>query len=68
MWNVMKLDIGCGEIKKGDIGLDFRRTKFVDVIADARMLPFKSESFEHVYSSAVIEHFSHLVDTGFEKA
>ncbi len=53
------LDIGCGENKKGEIRLDLRRTKSVTIIADARMLPFKAESFDHVYSSAVIEHFSH---------
>jgi predicted SAM-dependent methyltransferase len=55
----MKLDIGCGEIKRGDIGLDFRRTKYVNIIADARYLPFKDQAFDHVSSSEVIEHFSH---------
>jgi predicted SAM-dependent methyltransferase len=53
------LDIGCGQTKKGNIGIDLRRTKYVDVLADARLLPFQSESFDGVYSSAVIEHFSH---------
>lgn len=55
----MILDVGCGENKKGNIGVDLRRSKFVDVIADARMLPFKSEAFDKVYSAALIEHFSH---------
>lgn len=56
----MMLDIGCGEnLKKGDIGLDFRKTSPVDVVADARMLPFRDESFDHVYSSHLIEHVSH---------
>ena len=56
----MMLDMGCGESpKKGDIGLDVRKTTSVDVVADARMLPFKHESFDHVYSSHLIEHFSH---------
>lgn len=55
----MILDIGCGETKKGDICVDLRKTKSVDVVADARMLPFKGASFDHVYSAAVIEHFSH---------
>jgi len=56
----MMLDIGCGEnLKKGDIGLDFRKTSSVDIVADARMLPFKNGSFDHVYSSHLIEHFSH---------
>jgi len=56
----MILDIGCGEgLKKGDIGLDFRKASSVDVVADARMLPFKGESFDRAYSSHLIEHFSH---------
>jgi predicted SAM-dependent methyltransferase len=46
------LDIGCGDNKRmGFIG--------VDVIADARKLPFRDCSFDHVYSSHLIEHFSH---------
>lgn len=55
----MILDVGCGEMKRGDIGVDLRKTEFVDIIADARQLPLKTESFDQVYSSAVIEHFSH---------
>ena len=55
----MILDIGCGETKKGDVGIDLRKSPFVDVVADARRLPFRAEAFDHVYSSAVIEHFSH---------
>ena len=53
------LDIGCGESKKGDIGLDLRRLDAVDIVADARNLPFRDESFDSVYSSDTIEHFSH---------
>ena len=41
------------------IGVDLRKTESVDVVADARMLPFKNETFDYVYSSHVIEHFSH---------
>jgi predicted SAM-dependent methyltransferase len=56
----MMLDVGCGESqKKGGIGLDFRKTSSVDIVGDARMLPFKDESFDHVYCSHLIEHFSH---------
>ena len=55
----VKLDIGCGEGKKGDIGVDIRKTESVDIVADAHMLPFKTEAFDQVYSSAVIEHFGH---------
>jgi predicted SAM-dependent methyltransferase len=54
----MILDIGCGETKKGDIGVDLQKTKCADVVADAQKLPFKNESFDQVYSSAVIEHFT----------
>jgi len=54
------LDIGCGDNKRmGFIGVDIRRTKVVDVIADARKLPFRDCSFDHVHSSHLIEHFSH---------
>lgn len=56
----MMLDIGCGKNKKrGCIGLDLRKTGSVDVVADARKLPFKDEAFNYVYSSHLIEHFSH---------
>ena len=45
---MLVLDIGCGENKlEGAIGID------------ARYLPFKDEVFDHVYSSHLIEHFSH---------
>lgn len=61
--NAMKgltLDIGCDESKReGAIGVDFRKTSSVDVVADAHWLPFINESFGHVYSSHLIEHFSH---------
>ena len=54
------LDIACGENKKkGAIGLDTRKIDTVDIVADGRMLPFRDESFNHVYSSHLIEHFSH---------
>lgn len=55
----MILDVGCGEFVKADIRVDFRKTKCVNVIADARKLPFRAESFDKVRSSDVIEHFSH---------
>ena len=54
------LDIGCGKNKKEcAIGLDFRKNSSADIIADAHQLPFRNESFNHVYSSHLIEHFSH---------
>jgi SAM-dependent methyltransferase len=54
------LDIGCGENKRaGLIGIDFRKSVTPDVVADARMLPFRDELFNYAFSSHVIEHFSH---------
>ena len=54
------IDIGCGEKKvDGAIGLDRRKTRSIDIIGDATMLPFKSNSFDKVYSAHTIEHFSH---------
>lgn len=53
------LDIGCGENKKGDVGIDFRKIKGVDIVAHAEFLPIRTESIDHVFSSHVIEHFSH---------
>jgi len=58
--SLLILDIGCGDRKiESAIGLDIRRTKDANIIADARYLPFKNEVFDHVYSSHLIEHFSH---------
>lgn len=56
------LEIGCGEKKEytNSIGLDARKLKDVDIVADARKLPFENDYFDHVYSSHTIEHFSHL--------
>jgi len=59
-FNKLGLDIGCGETKQsGFLGLDFRVTFIVDILADAHMLPFRDEIFDHVFSSHTIEHFSH---------
>lgn len=54
-------DIGCGyrKIFDGPIGIDIRRTAKTDILADARKLSFKDGCFNHIYSSHVIEHFSH---------
>jgi predicted SAM-dependent methyltransferase len=54
------LDIGCGDNKQANtIGVDFRATSAVDVIADARALPFRKESLRYIFSSHIIEHFGH---------
>lgn len=57
---LLGVEIGCGHDKReGMIGLDLRRTPVTDIVADARVLPFKSEIFHHVSSSHCIEHISH---------
>ena len=57
---MFRIDIGCGDSKRvGFVGVDVRKTKAVDVIADARKLPFRDSCFNYVYSSHLIEHFSH---------
>jgi predicted SAM-dependent methyltransferase len=57
---MLMLDIGCGESKKeGAIGIDLRKMVSVDIVADARLLLFRDDSFNYVYSSHLIEHFSH---------
>ena len=53
----MKLDLGCGNKKDGDIGLDFHRTPAVDVQASLLGgLPFRDEVFHRVASHQVLEH------------
>lgn len=51
------IDIGCGEKPRGKIGVDVRPNTIVDVVADARELPFNPEVAAEVYMSDVIEHF-----------
>ena len=55
------LEIGVGNNKKmsGSLGVDVRKTLNVDVISDARHLPFKTSSIDILYSAHTIEHFSH---------
>lgn len=57
------LEIGCGEKREypNSITLDVRKTPQVDIIADARALPFKDGSVDYLFNSHVIEHFSHIV-------
>ncbi|MBT3233105.1 MAG: class I SAM-dependent methyltransferase [Calditrichaeota bacterium] len=53
----MKLDLGCSYHKKaGYIGVDILRAEDVEVVADARCLPFKDSSIDGIFSSHCIEH------------
>jgi predicted SAM-dependent methyltransferase len=59
---VLMLDIGCGERKiPGALGIDIRKTKGIDVVSDAKNLPFRDEVFDVIYSSMLIEHISHML-------
>lgn len=53
------LDVGCGDIAKGDVNIDIYVPKPLPqnfVLASAELLPFKDNSFDTVRSAYVIEH------------
>lgn len=53
------LDIGCGEVPKGDVNIDIyvpQRLPQNFVLASAEYLPFRDRAFEVVRSSYVLEH------------
>jgi len=52
----MKLDIGCGKRKLGNINIDLDRKCKPNIIADAHHLPFKPNLFNKIYCFEVIEH------------
>lgn len=55
----MNLNLGCGNTRYEDtINLDILNCSMinVDIIANAKMIPFKDESFEKVFLFQVIEH------------
>lgn len=50
------IDIGCGEVKRGDIGIDITLTNSTDIVCSVYDLPFKSESFNEAHAFEVLEH------------
>ena len=50
------LNVGCGEQKRGDIGIDLKLTSQVDVAADAHNLPLRSGIFNKCLAYALLEH------------
>ncbi|MEK6958875.1 MAG: methyltransferase domain-containing protein [archaeon] len=54
---VKKLEIGCGnKPKEGYAHFDIRPLEGVDVVGDARKLPFKDGEFGEIYSRFFLEH------------
>ena len=54
---MLRLDVGCGANKREEfLGVDIRKTKNVDVVADALYLPFRDAVFDYVYSRRCIQH------------
>jgi ubiquinone/menaquinone biosynthesis C-methylase UbiE len=56
------LDIGCGQEKMpNSIGVDIRRTKGADVVADIQHLPFKNSSVDKILCYQLLEHVENLI-------
>ena len=54
------LDVGCGSLKRGDVGVDKKAFSNVDFTVDLDVdpLPFPDNSFSLVLSHHSLEHFS----------
>lgn len=56
------LDIGCGDFKRGEVGLDKTRQHGVDVVCDieeySTRIPFAANSFDKVVSHHSLEHMT----------
>jgi len=60
--NKIILDIGCGHRKApNSIGVDIRRTRGADIIADVCRLSLRIESIDEIICSKVLEHVDDLV-------
>jgi predicted SAM-dependent methyltransferase len=54
----VRVNVGCGEKPlPGYINVDFREVPEVDVVADARRLPFAPHSLAELASAHLVEHF-----------
>lgn len=64
------LNVGCGEHIINEcptgykcINVDNRNLPGVDIVADAKQLPFEDEYFDYIIASDIIEHFP-IFETG----
>ncbi|NJB66728.1 putative SAM-dependent methyltransferase [Desulfobaculum xiamenense] len=54
----MKLNVGCGpDIRPGYINIDWNPASGVNIVSDARALPFADCSVDEVLASDILEHF-----------
>jgi predicted SAM-dependent methyltransferase len=58
MGQLVRLNLGCGERPlEGYLNIDARPMPGIDVLADARKLPFEPNSVHEIFSSHLVEHF-----------
>lgn len=57
----MLLNVGCGDLRAPSpwINLDSQESVRPDVVADARDIPFRSETVDRIYCGHVLEHLSY---------
>lgn len=66
----MILHIGCGDAPKveGCLNVDIRDLPNIDVVADAKKLPFKDGEHDQIITRNLVEHFSrHEIDDVFKE-
>lgn len=55
---MISLDVGCGNHKEGNVGIDINKNSEADVIADCHFLPFRDRIYSEVVSNHTLEHFT----------
>ena len=59
---IINLDLGCGRNKqKNHLGLDIKKNKAVDIIADLENLPIRDRCIDNVYSRRALQHVENYV-------